>query len=42
MMNGTLIRSFSHFQVLNYMHTHTHTLAEILKFNDFEVCLHSL
>ena len=39
-MNGTELRSFSDFQNLTkigYL-----DLAEILKFTNFEVCLHSL
>ena len=36
-MNGTDLRSFSHFQILPKSHTWTFT--EILKLNSFEVCL---
>ena len=36
-MNGTELRSFSHFQILTK--SHTQTLAEIFKLTDFEVFL---
>ena len=34
-MNGTELRSFSHFQILT-------KIAEIFKLSNFEVCFHSL
>ena len=37
-MNGTELRSFSHFQILTKI-AYPVTLAEIFKFTDFEVCL---
>ena len=40
-MNGTELRSFSHFQILTSK-SDTRTLAEIFKLTNFEVCLHSV
>ena len=39
-MNGTELRSFSHFQI--WPKSHTQTLAEVFKLTNFEVSLQSL